>query len=231
MTRIATWSRMGVPTSSAVGRFRRVGGGDATAPVMRRLERMKCDAVVLCQAVQDAATYARLKNGYLRNSWPDRYGDRLRAWLRFFGETGTDAIASGLVVLRRPRTPSRGAVIGFAGVGEPGPESSEHVDLTLDAARWLAGIRENPSLARNTRLRPHRHVVTAANHGTTSGAHQSVAWIRDGAGIALGISDELARLLGRKRDGITVDLSRPSPVSEELETAIAAGFLVPEGPT
>lgn len=140
------------------------------APVRDFVEGTGCDAVVLAHGMEEATGYAAEQCGWLAPGDRRRYGELLRAWLRYYRETGVEVVDYGLISLRR----SGGDAPWLHGIETarmPAAACGEHVERLFAgnaAAAWLA---DDELLGARFALAA-GHRVTQASRREPDGYHQ-----------------------------------------------------------
>ncbi|MDX6674502.1 MAG: hypothetical protein QOH11_1920 [Solirubrobacteraceae bacterium] len=74
---------------------------DWTAPVRRWVAETGCDAWALCFSSSDALQYAASWNAHLKDTDPAGFEAVIARWLDYYETLGIEAIAYGLVIMRR----------------------------------------------------------------------------------------------------------------------------------
>jgi methylase of polypeptide subunit release factors len=95
---------------------------DWTAPLRRWVAETGCDAWALCFSSRDALRYAASWNAHLKDADPAEFEAVIARWLDYYETLGIEAIAYGLVIMRRRSSGSSwfraAAVRGFPS-GDP----------------------------------------------------------------------------------------------------------------
>ncbi len=127
------------------------------APVKQWVSSGGCDAVVLHSRTEDPLTYAAKWNHPDLTASPRLGGDVLDRWLRYYRDTGTDAIASGAIIMRRSLRPNWVLALE-GGLTRPVP-AWEHILRLFEAQDFTAGMDDDQSLLAETfRLADHHRL-------------------------------------------------------------------------
>lgn len=173
-----------------------------------------CDAWVLVHSVEAPLEYAATWNGTLRRSSPARYEATLDRWTQAFAAAGIERLATGAVVLRRPR--ARG-----------GPSGGwARVDHMPHAPSGAGGEQLVRAFENRDRLRSSGEAELFAAAYATAGGHRYHQVLRHADGETAAERSEL--LLD---DGVGVPVPVPPAASHlllSLDGATPLGELVSE---
>lgn len=174
---------------------------DWRAPLLRWLEESGSDAILLHCISQEPLAYAAGWNRPLGLDG-ERYGDALDRWSRYYDELGVEAIAFGVVILRRRSGPNWVWTHSLA--GEPVGPAGHHIARLFAAQDCLAGLDHAEGLLdERLALAPdHRLEQTLAFENGEGVVRE--AFLRLEGGLAFrvsvdaGVVDVLSRLDGRR---------------------------------
>jgi methylase of polypeptide subunit release factors len=178
----------------------------ASVPVERWLEGTGCDALVLHHASYDPLAYAAGWNRPLRFD-PAAYAAALDRWRDYYRRLGIEALAEGIVVIRR-----RGGSGSRVRTISPTPEEIGLAGAHL--ARLLAAfdVLDGDILARPLALAPgHRFEQVGPIDG--SAPPRTVLRLEEGLRLEVEVDEALLRLLA--------ELAEPRPLREAI-AAVAA---------
>jgi SAM-dependent methyltransferase len=138
-----------------------------------------CDVWVLQTDRIDAATYAGIWLGQAHED-PVELAPELDRWVTFYDASGIDAVAVGVVAMRR-RTPGGSTTPPWFEIRSMPPANGpcgDTIARVLEAREWLARHDDAALLAARVAMVPEARAVVA-QHSSTSG------WVRESAEIRL----------------------------------------------
>jgi methylase of polypeptide subunit release factors len=184
---------------------------DCSAPLRRWLDRSGCDALVLHYASYDPLAYAAGWNRPLRFD-PAVYAAALDRWADSYRRLGIEALAEGVVVIRR-RAGGRNRVWTQSPSPEEIGRAGEHVLRLFDSHDLLARLAgEDELLAQRFVLAPdHRFVQTVRLAGQAE-PESTILRLEDGFRFEVELDPALVQLLSQ--------LGEPRPLGEALDAIV-----------
>jgi methylase of polypeptide subunit release factors len=128
----------------------RRGAQDWWAPLVDWVADSGCDAWLLHYHSQDPLAYAAQWHAELQSTDPVAYGDALDRWLDYYRRTGTELIASGVVILRRRQAAGGNWIRWDEMPRAPTGTGSRHVERVFAAYDALAKLATDDALLAET---------------------------------------------------------------------------------
>ncbi|MEO7837269.1 MAG: class I SAM-dependent methyltransferase, partial [Acidimicrobiales bacterium] len=207
------------------------------------VEGTGCDAWIIQRDVQDVETYAAT---WLRHDETDPGQEAFGAWMDHYERTGTEAVGSGLITLRRSgrATPWQHVEEVHQDVALP---CGDAVAATFARAAWLADVGDDDralldavlvvgddvGLHESRLAKGGRWVLDEALLRLEHGLRYTGAIDPPGAGLVAGCDGtaRLGDLVQRLADAVGADAAEVTPqVMPIVWRLIEQGFLVPTGP-
>jgi SAM-dependent methyltransferase len=220
---------------------------DWAAPLRSWVERSGCDALLLHFMTQDPLTYAADWNEGLRSD-EDAYAGALDRWLDYYRELKIEALAWGVVVLRR-RTGENWVWAHDYASADRLQSAGEPVLRLFEAQDYLRGLPDDSMLleARLALVDEHRLVREIRFRDGRAVVARDTLNLEEGFGFRVGVDTHTAELLprfdGRRSLRETLQEmanSAPREIDRDeyvvgalrvVRRLVEAGFVVPgEGP-
>jgi hypothetical protein len=173
------------------------------------VEARGCDAVVLLHGVEDPLSYAVRWNGRSQYVASAEFGRLLGRWPEHDRRQGIEAVASGVVVLRRRAGPNW--THGLQLEGEAHGDGGAHLLTLFSAGAYLAADGGRPEILKTAfcLAAPHRLEQTLVAHGGEYVVEPARLLLEDNLGTSLMVDPELIpivlRLDGTQRVGAVID--------------------------
>ena len=165
------------------------------------LDGTGCDAIVLLFAIEEPLGYAVRWNMRQQQLAPEAFPATIDAWLDYYRNENIDAIASGVVVLRRRATDqaSPARIHGLELTAETRGSASEHLLAVFDGLDYLAADPSVEELLATRFVIPATHRLDQSLHsqGPNYIVDATTLWLADGLGIRVAVDPELVPILLR----------------------------------
>jgi SAM-dependent methyltransferase len=216
-----------------------VRDGDWTAPLRGWVEGSGCDALLLHFVTQDPLTYAADWNEGLRSD-EDAYAGALDRWLDYYGKLEIEALAWGVVVLRR-RTGENWVWAHDYASSDRMQAAGGQVLRLFEAQDYLRGLPDDRALldARLALIDDHRLTRKVQFRNGVEVVERQILSLEEGLGFRVGVDTYTAELLprfdgnrtlGAILDEVADEVDRDEYIAGALRVArrlIEAGFLIP----
>jgi SAM-dependent methyltransferase len=214
-----------------------VRDGDWTAPLRNWVEGSGCDAVLLHFVTQDPLTYAADWNEGLRSD-EGAYAVALDRWLDYYAKLAIEALAWGVVVLRRRTGENWVWAHDYASSDRMQPAGGQVLRL-FEAQDYLRGLPDDRALldARLALIDEHRLTREVQFRDGAEVVERQILSLEEGLGFRVGLDAYTAallprfdgnRALGAILDEVAGEVDRDEYVAGALRVArrlIEAGFL------
>jgi SAM-dependent methyltransferase len=216
-----------------------VRDGDWTAPLRSWVEGSGCDAVLLHFVTQDPLTYAADWNEGLRSD-EGAYAVALDRWLDYYAKLAIEALAWGVVVLRRRTGENWVWAHDYASSDRMQPAGGQVLRL-FEAQDYLRGLPDDRALldARLALIEEHRLTREVQFRDGAEVVERQILSLEEGLGFRVGVDTYTAallprfdgnRALGAILDEVAGEVDRDEYVAGALRVArrlTEAGFLIP----
>jgi SAM-dependent methyltransferase len=182
-----------------------VRDGDWTAPLRGWVEGSGCDALLLHFVTQDPLTYAADWNEGLRSD-EDAYAGALDRWLDYYAKLEIEALAWGVVVLRRRSGENWVWAHDYAS-SDRMQAAGEQVLRLFEAQDYLRGLPDDRALldARLALIDEHRLTREVQFRDGAEVVERQILSLEEGLGFRVGVDTYTAELLPRFDGRRTLD--------------------------